>query len=324
MEPWSIALIVVLCLIIVLFILATASYRVAFGKRCDKNPLLKYFTAEEFNLTAEEVKVGVLRGFVYGKEGTPQKDGVVVFVHGMGPGHIAYTTEINYFCTLGYTVLAIDGTGCNLSGGRNIKGMYEGVKTAVAAIDFTRSHFPEKEVYLVGHSWGGYSALCASGVKRVEKVVAISAPTSPVRTVYEGAAKIISKPVAAILCPFWWFINLILFGFKGNANAVNCARKNGTPTLLVHGDKDNIVTPQKAVYYGKFGANVTKYLAQGKAHNPYNTVEAEKKLAELQAALFKAAKMTAEERETYFKNFDFSAATEEDEEVMQVIAEFLN
>ncbi len=322
MQPWSIALTVILCLILILFILAYAAYRFAFWKRSDRNPLLKYFTAEDFNLSTENIEIGKLRGIIYRKD-APQNDAVVVFVHGMGPGHIAYTTEINYFCAHGYTVLALDSKGCNLSGGKNIRGMYEGVKTAIAAIDYARAHFPDKKVYIVGHSWGGYSALCASAKRKVEKVVAISAPCSPVKTIYEGAAQFVSKPVAAVLCPFWWLINLLLFGANGNASAIKYARKNGTETLLVHGDKDNIVTPSKSVFYKTYGDNVKKFLAQGKAHNPYNTVEAEKKLAELQSKLATASKMAADEKTEYFSSFDYKAATEEDEEVMKVIAEFL-
>ena len=296
MEIWLIVLIAVLAVLLVLLTLAYAVYRVPFWKRNDRNPLLKYFTAEDFNLSAENIEIGKLRGAVYQKAAAEKREAVVVFVHGMGPGHVAYTTEIAYFCNLGYTAVAVDSLGCNLSGGRIMKGMYEGVKSAVAAIDYARAHFPEKKVYLVGHSWGGYSALCASKKRKVEKVVAISAANAPVKTLYEGAAPIISKPVAAILCPFWWLINLLLFGVNGNANAIKSARKNGTPTLLVHGDKDKIVTPSKSAFYKNYGENVTKYLAEGKAHNPYNTVAAEKKLAEIQTALVNSSKMTESEK----------------------------
>jgi len=327
MQPWIIAIIVLAAAIVLLFSLAALSYRFAFGRRYDKGKLLKYFTAEDFGLTAEPVSIPRkkfnLNGFIYEKDGVQKQNGMVIFVHGMGAGHIAYTTEISYFCNLGYTVLALDSKGCNFSGGRNIKGMYEGVNTAVAAVDFVRAHFPEKEVYLIGHSWGGYSVLCTSARRKVERVVAISAPNTPVRTLYEGAAKFISKPFAAILCPFWWLINLFKFGKNGNASAVKCARKNGTPTLLIHGDKDNVVTPKKAAYFNTYGENVKKYLAEGKAHNPYNTVAAEKKLSELQQAIANSAKMTEDERINYFSNFDFKAATEEDGEVMNTIAEFL-
>lgn len=323
MQPWLIAIIVVASVLVLFFLLAILSYMYAFGRRYDKGRLLKYFSFEEFGLNAEPVElVHGLRGALYDK-GEYDKSKILIFVHGMGAGHAPYMTEIAYFCNSGYRVLAVDSKGCGDSSGKNIGGMYEGVKTAISAIDFAKSRFPQCAIYLVGHSWGGYSVLCASAKRKVEKVVAISAPNTPVRTIYEGAAKFISKPVAAILCPFWGLINFLKFGINGNLSATKCARKNGTPTLLIHGDSDGVVTPKKAVYFAKFGENVTKYLAEGKAHNPYNTVAAEKKLFELQTAIGNSAKMTEEERVVYFKNFDYAAATEEDFAVMQKIIGFL-
>ena len=163
---------------------------------------------------------------------------------------------------------------------------------------------------------GAYSALCASAKRNVDKVVAISAPNTPSKTMQEGAAPIISRPFAAIERPFWWIVNLLKYGAKGNANAAKCAERNGTPTLLIHGDKDNIVTPNKAVFYKAEGKHITKLLVKGKAHNPYNTENAEKLLAELSAKLKR--KDIADIAE-----FDFKGATEEDEEVMQKILNFL-
>lgn len=321
MQPWLIAIIAVSALLVLLFALAGMTYGVAFGVRYNKIKLIKYFTNEEFGLNFKEIELE--KGLRGGENTSEIVNGkTVVFVHGMGPGHAAYMTEIAYFCNLGYRVIAVDSRGCALSAGKNIGGMYEGVKTAVAAIDYARKNF-DGELYLVGHSWGGYSALCASAKRKVEKVVAISAPTSPARTLYEGAARIISKPVAAILYPFWAVINFLKFGLNGNLNAAKCALKNNTPTLLVQGDRDEIVTPKKAVFNRKTGANCVKYLAKGKGHNPYNTVAAEKKLKELQSGLSRARKMTESERASFFENFDYAAATEEDAEVMQEINLFL-
>lgn len=324
MPAWSIAPIIVGAIIILLFVFALLTYGVAFGKRYDKNPLLKYFTASDFNLTANGFSIGKLKGFIYEKEDIPRKPEVVIFAHGMGPGHIAYTTEIAYLCNQGYRVVAVDSLGCNFSGGKNIRGMYEGARTVVKTIDYVKSELKAENIYLVGHSWGGYSVLCASKERKVDKVVAISAPSSPVKTLYEGASKVISKPFSAILCPFWWLINLLKFGYKGNASAKKSILKSSAKFLLVHGDKDKVVTHAKAVYYGVYGENVTKFLAENKAHNPYNTALAEAKLAELSLSLYKAKKMTEEERKEYFNNFDYTIATQEDSEVMAQISSFLN
>ena len=324
MDAWLIALIAVGAILVLLFVFALLTYGVAFGKRYDKNPLLKYFSANDFNLSANGFSIGKLNGFIYEKEGITKKPEVVVFAHGMGPGHIAYTTEIAYLCNQGFMVVAVDSLGCNFSGGKNIRGMYEGARTVIKTVDYVKRELKAEKVYLVGHSWGGYSVLCASKERKVDKVVAISAPSSPVKTLYEGASKVISKPFSAMLCPFWWLINLFKFGYKGNASAKKRIRKSSAKFLLIHGDKDKVVTPAKAVYYGVYGENVTKFLAKNKAHNPYSTAIAEAKLAELSSSLYKVKKMSEEERTEYFNNFDYNLATQEDSEVMTQISTFLN
>lgn len=306
--------------VLLLLLLAFICDKTAFGKRSDKSPLLKYFTAEDFSLHAQPVALeGRLNGFIYGDG---ERDKIIIFCHGMGPGQIAYTTEIAYFCSLGYKVLALDSTGCNLSGGRSIRGFYEGVKTAVKAIDYAKSNYPDKKIVLVGHSWGAYSVLCASAERNVEKVVAVSAPDSPAKTVSAQAATIIPGPLAATLTPFLYAVNFFKFGPKGNSDAAKCAKKSGIPALLVHGDKDKVVPESRAVYYNADGGHIVKLLAEGKAHNPYNTVGAEKYLSEIIAAHNRAGKMSEEQKE-FFKNIDFKVATEEDGEIMREIAGFI-
>ena len=325
-----IVLSVVVFLDLALFILASVCDRIAFGKRADINPLIKYFTAEDFNLNAQPVTIqdenGALNGYIYTSATVQDNGKLIVFCHGMGPGHIAYTTEIAYFCNCGFTVLAVDNYGCNLSEGKSIRGMYSGALSAMRVIDFARAdeRLKDKPLYLVGHSWGGYSALCASAERKVEKVVAISAPSVPSNVVWQYLKKMMPKPIAAFIAYFVTITYCLKFKGNGNTNAAKCASKNGVPTLLIQGDKDEVVGKSVAAYYEADGGNITKYLAEGKAHNPYNTVEAEEKLAELQTALINLRKMSEGEKYVFFERFDFKAATEEDEEVMKVIADFLN
>ena len=304
--------------ILLLFSLAYLSEKIAFGSRCEKNPFVKYFTAEDFDLSAQPVSLPKgLNGILYRKADEPQNNKLIIFCHGMGPGHIAYTTEIAYFCNFGFTVLAVDSRGCNLSGGKNLKGMYSGVQTVIYAIDYAKEK-GYNDISLVGHSWGAYSALCASKKRKVNKVVAISAPNTPVSTFAGGAASMggLPRPLIAILHPFWWVVNFFKYGAKGNSNAAKCANRNGTPTLLIHGDKDKVVTLKKSAFNKAKGNHVIKLLAEGKAHNPYNTENAENQLAIL------SEKLKKNEFNEIMK-FDFKAATEEDEEVMEKILKFI-
>ena len=130
------------------------------------------------------------------------------------------------------------------------------------------------------------------------------------------------KFLAAFLCPFIAVVDFLHFGAKSNKNAAKCASKSGIPTLLIQGDKDTVVPLKKSAYAYAKGNNIEKYIAQGKSHNPYNTPKAQEMMIELSAKLSKACKMTDEQKK-YFSEFDFVAATEEDEVVMGKAVEFM-
>lgn len=327
MEWYYILLICVGGVILLLTALALVVYTAGFGSRGDKNPLLKYFSPEDLNLKTQPVEIsrkwGKLRGYVYFPENSNGK--LVVFCHGMGPGQIAYTTEIAYLCKKGFTVIALDSRGCNLSDGKNIGGMYEGVKTALAAIDYAKSdeRFKDMPLYLYGHSWGGYSVLVVSAERKVDGVVAVSAPISPAKTLYKGAAAVISKPLAFVLIPFFAVMDFFKFGKKSNLNAAKAADKSGTPVLYIHGDNDKIVPLKYSAYIKAKSKTARKLLVENRMHNPYNSEAAQNLVAELFAKLASARKMSDKEREEYFGGFDFKAATELDLSVMQKISDFL-
>ena len=142
-----------LCLIILLaaliaaaaatWIAAVRTDRHFFGKRYDGNPDVRYFEASDFvGLQASPVSFpstpGItLRGFLYRKEGL-QPRALAVFVHGLGAGHLAYTTEIDFLARCGYLVLGFDMTGCGASDGR-ADGFDQGPLDIAAALRFARN-----------------------------------------------------------------------------------------------------------------------------------------------------------------------------------------
>lgn len=327
MQPYQIALViiaaVIIFIILLLFLLAALCYKIGFSSRCDRNSLLKYFEGKDFGLSERDVEIKkdkiILRGKIYGNS----SDKLIIFCHGLGAGHLAYTTEISYFCRHGAEVLAVDYEGCNLSGGKSIRGMYSGAECVIAAVRFAKSlsDYKDKKIWLVGHSWGGYSALCAAQREKVDGVVAISAPDSATDVLYYNAAGVLGKFICVLMKPFWNLINFIKFGKYGNAHASGDVL-DGTSVLVVQGDNDNVVPLQYSAY-GKMQGNVHKLLCKGKSHNPYNSPAAQAMLIELSQKLMLSRKMTEKEKSDYFGNFDFASATEEDEEVMQKIADFI-
>ena len=114
------------CLIVT--IVSLYAFTKMFGRRYDGNPYVHYFTVEDFEgLRAQPFSFysdgSKLNGYIYRSDlwQGPSK-GLIVFSHGFGAGHLAYTTEINYFARNGYKILAFDNTGCVKSEGDSIKG----------------------------------------------------------------------------------------------------------------------------------------------------------------------------------------------------------
>ena len=91
--------------VIILFVAAAKIMDMAgISARCEGNENLKYFKAKSFdNLNARPIsfqsdKSQTLNGFLYSNAKIEKYKALIVFSHGMGAGHLAYTTEINYFC----------------------------------------------------------------------------------------------------------------------------------------------------------------------------------------------------------------------------------
>lgn len=306
---------------VALFLIAYSINKGVFGARHDKNPLLKYYTAGDFNLSAKQVDISCvknkyIRGVIYKKEGVEPKEELIIFCHGMGPGHIAYTTEIAYLCNLGYTVLAPDYYGCGLSDGKNIKNINNGYTTISTAIYYARENLTQSgKIFLVGHSWGGHSALCAAALTgEVAAVVSMSAPDKSEKVMYNGLRKRMPKFFADVIYPYLCLV-------CGGESSAKAARESNAKVLLIHGEKDPLISLDASAFGVANGNNISKYLAKDKRHNPYNTVAAEKKLSELLKATHQYKK--GELNEEFFKTFNFAAATEEDPEVMDEIARFL-
>ena len=109
--------------------------------------------------------------FMYYYEGC-RKDKLILFCHGLGPGHTPYTADIEQLCRAGMRVLAFDYTGCGASGGERLTSANAPARDAVELLELLD---PKEEIIPIGHSLGGYTALTlANYLPRVKRAVIIS------------------------------------------------------------------------------------------------------------------------------------------------------
>mgnify|MGYP003289332456 FL=1 len=335
--PYIISAIVMILLVATLFALAIIILNTAgVNKRCEGDDNLKYLKAKNFdNLNALPVsfksdKQQTLNGFLYSSAKVDAYKGLIVFSHGMGAGHLAYTTEINYFAQKGYIVLAYDNTGTCASEGEKIKGFAQGIIDLKYALDFvkTRDDLKDLPILLVGHSWGAYSVSNVSALKpdvEIKGIVAFS-PFNSMNKLIRDIAKQKTKANLSILSPFFDIINFVRFGKAGNLRTCDSINSNSIPTLIMHGGNDMQVTLKNSPVGKKHkiqdNPNARTVLYDSKYHNVYLAKEAEQYLNDTFAKIESLGKNSPEAYEVY-QNIDYSLITKEDLSVMETVSTFL-
>lgn len=328
--------IAIIVILLVLLFFATKIMDVAgASKRCEGNDNLKYLKAKNFdNLNARPVnfksdKGQTLNGFLYSSAKVDTYKALIVFSHGMGAGHLAYTTEINYFAQKGYLVLAYDNTGTCSSEGEKLYGFAQGIIDLKYALDFVKSREDLKDLplLLAGHSWGAYSVCNVSAItsiKDIKGIVAFS-PFNSMNKLLSDNAKLKTKMNLSVFSPFFDLINLIRFGKAGVLRSCDTINNNSIPTLIMHGGNDLQVTLHNSPVGLKNrisnNPNARTVLYESKYHNVYLAKDAEQYLNDTFAKIESLGDNSPEAYEIY-QNIDYALITKEDLAVMETANSF--
>ncbi len=334
----------ILYTIIILFLLligmAKLILNIVFGKRCVGNPKLKYFTADDFEgLNAQPIefksnKGQILRGNIYTYERIKEYKGLIVFVHGMGGGHLSYTTEINTLAKAGFIVVGYDNTGTCTSEGKNLKGFFQSVIDLKHALKFVEENddLNKYSIELVGHSWGGYTVCQVLQFKtNIKAVVAMSGFNNSSKLICDSA-RAETNANLNFLKPFITIVNFLTFGKNGIRNTLDILKDTKIPVLLLHGELDNMVSIGNSLVSNKEITakkdNIKQIIYEGRFHNVYQTKESEEYLNNTFGNLSELSKkykgnIPEEEASKIYDNIDYKKMTEEDEDVMNTIIKFL-
>ena len=328
--------IAIIVILLIFFLLAKTIMDFAgVSKRCEGNENLKYLKAKNFdNLNARPVdfksdKGQTLNGFLYSSAKVDDYKALIVFSHGMGAGHLAYTTEINYFAQKGYLVLAYDNTGTCTSEGEKLYGFAQGVIDLKHALDFVKSRDDLKDMplLLLGHSWGAYSVCNVSAitpVKDIKGIVAFS-PFNSMNKLLRDNAKQQTKMNLSVFSPFFDIINLLRFGKAGILRSCDTIDNNSIPTLILHGGNDLQVTLRNSPVGLKNrisnNPNARTVLYESKYHNVYLAKDAEQYLNDTFAKIATLGENSPEAYEIY-QSIDYALITKEDLTVMETANSF--
>lgn len=316
------AILLLICLIYLL--ICSFIHNKIFGSRCDPNEIIKYYEASDYNLNkkpfqAKYNKKEYLRGFYYYNDNT-NYDKIIVISHGMWGNHQAYMQEIGYFVTNNYFVLGFDYYGTNLSDGKNICGLGNSLKCLDKAISQVKIDYPNIDIYVFGHSWGGYAA---SNILKyhgdIKKVVALSGFISIKRI-----TKTLLPKKVFIFRPGLLFIDFIHCHKYSLAKSNKTLANSKSNVLIVHSKDDNMVNFD---YHTKYlmdnlqNENIKYLILENRKHNPDYSLDAINYMSQVYTKL---NSLNESDKKEYLKTVDFKKMGVLDLDIMNQILAFYN
>ena len=249
-----------------------------------------------------------------------QKDKIVVFCHGMGPGHVSYLADIDALARRGYKVLTLDYRGCGESKGPYLGSLNAPTRDVMDLLDYVKL---DQQIILVGHSLGGFTALkVASLHKEITKVVVL-APIVTTRPMVFNASK--SKFITHFILKYERKV-------EKEYDSIDLPKYLGNTTdniLFIQSVDDPMVPYETSLKVAEETNNphIQIIKLNNRKHNPNYTEAAVNYMNEIFGAYNRLAKYkkiaSDEERIAYFKDVSLDRLTEQDEELFDKIKNFI-
>ena len=247
---------------------------------------------------------------------------LLLFLHGIGPGHDAYLKEIETFAKKGFKVLTLDYQGCGYSKGKYLGSLNEPTRDVVDLLDYLKI---DKEIILLGHSLGGYTALniiSLSKYKNIHKAVAL-APFLDIKSLSFHFVK--SKFVVNRIASYERKVNKEYFYI----NILDYLYKTKDKILYIQSEDDQMIPYNISLKLVEDidNKNITCIKVNNKGHNPNYSESAVKYLNEVFSRYNKEIKdkkiKNDEDSIAYFKNVSLEKLVEQDENIIELIYQFI-
>ena len=249
-----------------------------------------------------------------------KEDKIVLFLPGLGPGHASYFREIDTLAKLGYKVLTLDYRGCGES-----KGPYLGSLNAPTrdTIDLLNLLNLDKQIILIGHSLGGFTALkVASLRKEITKVVVMS-PIVTIRPMIFSASK--SKFITHFVLKYERKVEKEY----DKIDLPNYLGSTEDNILFIQSTDDPMVPYETSLKVAEDAHNpcIQTIKLNNRKHNPNYTESAINYMNEVFGAFTRQLNdkkiSNDEERIAYFKDVSIDRLTEQDEKLFDKIKQFI-
>ncbi len=186
--------------------------------------------------------------------------GLIVFAHGYGHGGMrCYLDLIEAFVLRGFAVFSYDVLGTDGSGGVGVQGFPRGVMELDAALDYVKAsgRYADLGLYLMGHSWGGYSVSAVLNLRDdVDAVVNFAGFDLP-SDITRARGEVFLGPFVYVLSPYMTLYERIKFGDYAELSALEGYKASSCPVMILHGALDETVPPENGymIFERELGEN---------------------------------------------------------------------
>ncbi len=287
--------------------------------RYDKDGFTPYLSNEDFPGLNKETHsftnslgAEISYFYYYYKDYNPNL--IILFLHGLGPGHTAYLREIETLAKMGYKVLTLDYMGCDSSKGEKMPSLNEPTRDVDELLNLLKL---KTEVVVIGHSLGGYTTYNIMNIRNeLHKAVVMSGFLRPdIVLNYLMKVKIFSKAIARYekkVEPKYFPID--------NYKYIN---ETQDKLLIIHSEDDPVVNYHAAIdpIVKANNANIEIVTVNGRGHNPNYSDNAAKIVTEVFSKYYNLKK--DEDKKALMEKQDVWAMTEQDIEIFNKIKSFI-
>ena len=305
--------------------LIASIYKKKFVCRYDKEVGIPYYSHLDFKGLKQEAysfknSKGFKINYFYYYFNNFDDEKIILFLHGIGPGHTAYLAEIKEIAKRGYKVLTLDYEGCGSSEGKMLGSLNTPTRNVMELLDYLDLH---KEITVVGHSLGGYTALNILNVRSdIARGITLSAFLS-IESLVSSMIK--SKFLVKGILKYEKKVDFKYF----DLNNLEFLKNTGKSLLCIHSLDDTMVPYETSL--AKINEldnpNIKVLIMDNRKHNPNYTDDAVKYMNEVFGKynyLVKTKKIkTDQQKIDYFKDVSLEKLTKQDKQIFDLIDEFI-
>ena len=306
--------------------LVSCLYKKQFVCRYDKEVGFPYYAYSDFKgLNQEEYTFinskGIEIHYFYFYYDNFKDDKIVLFLHGLAPGHDAYFAEIDALARRGFKVLALDYTGCGDSKGKILGSINQPTRDVNELLDLLKI---EKPIVVVGHSLGGYTCLNIINLrKEIKKTVILSGFLSAESII---GPIIKNKFFSSRILKYEKKVYPEYYDLKN----IDYLKETDDDLFFIQSEDDSMIPYSVSLKVVEEIENkhIRTLKVQDRKHNPNYSDAAINYMNKVFGGYYSLLRQkklkTDAEKINYFKDVSLSKLVEQDEEMFDQIASFIN